>query len=144
MSVLPRKGLLAIAAVVDVAMHSSGRPVSAKSLAERHRLPARHLEPVLQALVHNGILKGTRGPRGGYELAREQRRISAGEILLAVGTLDDGFEDILPESQVVRDAVLPVLAKAERAFIEALRTISIHDMAREIQHDGRSALSLRA
>jgi len=35
---------------------------------------------VLQALVRHGILKGTRGPRGGYELAREQRRITADDI----------------------------------------------------------------
>ena len=38
----------------------------AKALAERHKLPPRHLEPVLQALVHAGVLKGVRGPRGGY------------------------------------------------------------------------------
>ena len=56
MSLLPRKGLLAIAAVVDVALNGRDRPVSAKALAARHGLPPRHLEPVLQALVHDGIL----------------------------------------------------------------------------------------
>src|ERR1051326_8721851 len=79
MALLSRKGLLAIAAVIDVALHGKGRPVSAKALAARHALPARHLEPVLQALVRVGILKGIRGPRGGYELARERRRITAAE-----------------------------------------------------------------
>ena len=83
MALLSPKGLLAIAAVVDVALHGRGRPVSAKTLAARHALPARHLEPVLQALVRVGILKGIRGPRGGYELARERRRITADEILRA-------------------------------------------------------------
>ena len=66
-----------------------GRPVSAKALAARHALPPRHLEPVLQALVREGILKGIRGPRGGYELAREARRITADDILRAAGTVDD-------------------------------------------------------
>ena len=61
-----------------------------KALAARHSLPARHLEPVLQALVRMGILKGIRGPRGGYELARERRRITADEILRAAGTIEDG------------------------------------------------------
>lgn len=64
MTLLSRTGLLAIAAVIDVTPHGSGRPVSAKALAARHALPARHLEPVLQALVRMGILKGIRGPRG--------------------------------------------------------------------------------
>src|SRR5579883_2442154 len=69
MSLLPQKGLLAIAAVIDVAIYARGQPVAAKALASRHRLPPRHLEPVLQALVRQGVLKGVRGPRGGYELA---------------------------------------------------------------------------
>ena len=54
MTLLSRKGLLAIAAVIDVALYATGRPVSAKMLAARHALPARHLEPVLQALVRVG------------------------------------------------------------------------------------------
>src|ERR1700724_2426888 len=77
MPFLPRKGILAIAAVVDIALNDRERPVSAKTLAVRHGLPPRHLEPVLQALVRDGILKGTRGPRGGYALARESGRITA-------------------------------------------------------------------
>ena len=95
MLLLPRKGILAIAAVIDIALHARGRPVAAKALATRHRLPPRHLEPVLQALVRHGILKGIRGPRGGYELAREQRRITADDILRAAGTVDeiDGAAD---------------------------------------------------
>ena len=64
MSLLPRKGLLAIAAVIDVALNGCERPVSARKLAARHNLPPRHLEPVLQALVHEGIFNGIRGPRG--------------------------------------------------------------------------------
>jgi Rrf2 family transcriptional regulator, iron-sulfur cluster assembly transcription factor len=75
MPVLSRKGLLAIATVIDVALHAQGRPISAKTLAARHSLPPRHLESVLQALVREGILTGTRGPRGGYNLARERSKI---------------------------------------------------------------------
>src|SRR5688572_14286161 len=77
MPLLPRKGILAIAAVVDIAINANGRPVAAKLLASRHRLPPRHLEPVLQALVREGILRGVRGPRGGYQLARGDGDIAA-------------------------------------------------------------------
>ena len=90
MPLVPRKGLLAIAAVIDVAIHANSRPVSAKALAARHQLPPRHLEPVLQALVRDGILKGIRGPHGGYELGRERDRITADDILRAAITADDG------------------------------------------------------
>ena len=85
---LSRRSLLAIAAVVDIALHARPTPVAAKSLAARHNLPPRHLETVLQALVRLGILKGVRGPRGGYELARERRRITAGDIVRAAMSVD--------------------------------------------------------
>jgi hypothetical protein len=81
MNLLSRRSVLAIAAVIDVALHSLSAPVGAKVLAQRHKLPPRHLETLLQGLVHAKILKGVRGPRGGYELARERRRITVGEIV---------------------------------------------------------------
>ena len=69
MSLLPRKGLLAIAAVVDVALQTDERPISAKTLATRHGLPPRHLESVLQSL-------GARRHPQGHP--RPARRLRAG------------------------------------------------------------------
>ena len=61
MSLLPRKNILAIAAVIDIALNARDRPVAGKTMATRQGLAPRHLEPVLQALVREGILKGVRG-----------------------------------------------------------------------------------
>ena len=126
MSLVPRKGVLAIAAVIDVALNASSRPVSAKALAARHRLPPRHLEPVLQALVRDGILKGIRGPHGGYALARDRARISASDILRAATTVEDG-EPPLPHAN---DVVRPALAETERTVSVALGRINVDDMIR--------------
>ncbi len=128
MPLLPRKGALAIAAVIDIALNARGRPVAAKSLATRHRLPPRPLEPVLQALVHHGILRGTRGPRGGYELAREQRRITADDILRAAGTADD-MNGAPAGSTLLSKVVMPALGEAEHAFAAALARINVEDLA---------------
>src|ERR1041384_2484213 len=120
MPLLPRKGVLAITAVIDIALNARGRPVAAKALATRHRLPPRHLEPVLQALVRHGILKGIRGPRGGYEIAREQRRITVDDILRAAGTADEFEQTPHTESPLLSRVVMPALAQAEHAFSTAL------------------------
>jgi Rrf2 family protein len=133
MALLSRKGLLAIAAVIDVALHGKGRPVSAKALAVRHSLPARHLEPVLQALVREGILKGIRGPRGGYELARERKRITADEILRAAGTIEEDGEPLLNGQGLVNDVVRPAVVQAEKAFSIALGKINIEELARKAE-----------
>jgi Rrf2 family protein len=132
MPLLSRKGILAIAAVIDVALHAQGRPISAKTLAARHGLPPRHLESVLQALVREGILKGIRGPRGGYELAREQCRVTANDILRAAGTVDE-VEEQPANSELLNKVVLPALSTAEQEFGIALSRINLEDMARDAE-----------
>ncbi len=133
MPLMSRKGILAIAAVIDVAINSQMRPVSAKALASRHGLPPRHLEPVLQALVHEGILRGVRGPRGGYELGRDTEHITANEILRAARTVEDPVTSQLPGSDLVGDVVLPALAQAERAFASALSTIQLNELVKRAE-----------
>lgn len=133
MSLLPHKGLLAIAAVVDVALNARERPVSARKLAARHNLPPRHLEPVLQALVHEGIFHGIRGPRGGYELAREQGQITVADILRAAGTVDQDANGNPKGSRILNELVLPALSDAERAFTTALAQLSIEDLTRRAE-----------
>jgi Rrf2 family transcriptional regulator, iron-sulfur cluster assembly transcription factor len=134
MTLLSRKSLLAIAAVIDVAIYGNGRPVSAKALAARHELPARHLEPVLQALVRVGILKGIRGPRGGYELARERRRITADDILRAAGTIEDASDPVAAAgSTLLKQVVIPAVEQAERAFSLTLGRINLDDLVRKAE-----------
>ena len=132
MSLLPRKGLLAIAAVIDVALNARDRPVSARKLAARHNLPPRHLEPVLQALVHEGIFHGVRGPRGGYALARERERITVADVLRVAGSDDEALGGA-KGSRILDEVVLPALNEAERRFIAALAQLSIADLARRAE-----------
>ncbi len=137
MARLSEKSLLAVAAIVDIAIHSRGQPVAAKALAERHNLPPRHLEPVLQALVHAGILKGVRGPRGGYELARERRRISVAEIArVAEATAAENATHI---PTLVEKIVQPAVASAEQSFEVALSAVSIDELCRAAEKQGIEA-----
>jgi DNA-binding IscR family transcriptional regulator len=64
MNLLSRRSLLAIATVVDVASQAEATRASSKAISSRHKLPPRHLETLLQGLVHAKIPKGVRGPKG--------------------------------------------------------------------------------
>jgi Rrf2 family protein len=134
MLLLSRRSLLAIAAVVDIALHARPSPVSARALAARHNLPPRHLETILQALVRQGILKGLRGPRGGYEVARERRRITAGEIVRAAMTAagEDGLAP-LPQSKLVDLVVEPAVRQATSAFLKELDRVTVDDLCRQAE-----------
>ena len=139
MPLVSRRDTLAIAAVIDIAINARSRPVAAKALAARHKLPPRHLEPVLQALVHAGILKGVRGPRGGYELARERRRISVDDIVKAANSIEDETAHALPASRLLKQVVVPAVAQAEKAFSGALARITIEDLVRRSETSDDSA-----
>jgi Rrf2 family protein len=136
MILLSRRSLLAIAAVVDIAIHARPTPVAAKFLASRHSLPPRHLETVLQQLVRAGILKGVRGPRGGYELAKERRRITAGDIVRAA--MSDGAEEgglPAPESALVDRVIGPTVRVAGETFLAKLDEVTVEDLCRQAENE---------
>jgi Rrf2 family protein len=130
MALLPKRGFLAVAAVLDIALQGRDSLVSSKTLAARHSLPPRNLEPILQALVSDGILKGVRGPRGGYYLARHRDEITVGDVLRAAGTLDDEADLHMLKSGLVNVVIRPAVAKAEKTFATALSNITIEHLAR--------------
>jgi len=83
--------------------------------------------------VHEGIFHGIRGPRGGYELARERRRVTVADILRAAGTVDDAENGNAKHSRILNDIVLPAVADAERAFTAALTQLSLEDLTRRAE-----------
>jgi len=129
MNFLSKRSLLGIAAVADVALYARPSPVAAKALAARHHLPPRHLETLLQGLVQANILKGVRGPRGGYELARERRKITVGEIVRTVMAMSAAdAEESGASSKLVKKVIEPSVRKAGESFLANLDAITIEDL----------------
>lgn len=63
-------------------------PVSLVDLADRNNLSRQYLEKLFTRLRNAGLVTGTRGPGGGYRLARPPQQISVGEVLSAVDRVD--------------------------------------------------------
>ena len=127
---LTKKLIFAIDAVVDIAYNASNSPVQSKEIAQRQGIPCRYLEHVLQNLVKSGVLRGVRGPRGGYCLARERRLISLGEITRIVDKME-GTADPLEEpggSELGRAVLYPLWLELQEAAIQHLDAISIEDL----------------
>lgn len=125
MKLLPRPALYALMATLDVSIHARGQPVSSKELAARHNLPPRRLETLLQALVRAGILKSLRGPAGGYELARERRRLSVGEIVRVALRAEEDCEQAPPLLAAVLE---PLAAQAEESALSHLDEFTLEEL----------------
>ncbi len=74
------------------------------------------------------ILKGVRGPRGGYELARERRRISAAEVVRAVMADPAGDTEETQDSRFIDLVVGPIVERAGQAFLTELEAVTIDDI----------------
>jgi Rrf2 family iron-sulfur cluster assembly transcriptional regulator len=81
---LSTKGRYAVMAMVDLAGHSNGAPVSLAEIAERQEISLSYLEQLFAKLRHAGLVKSVRGPGGGYLLGREREETRIADIILAV------------------------------------------------------------
>jgi Rrf2 family protein len=133
-----KKMLFAIEAVLDIAYHAGGEPVQSREITRRQGIPKRYLEQTLQQLVRAGLLAGVRGPRGGYRLARERRRISVGEIVRVVQQLELGEEtpEELPASILGRDVIRPLWSDLQEEMMKRLDEISIDELCLKAHRSG--------
>lgn len=123
---LSRKTLLALEAVIDIAFKPRAEPVQAKEITARQGVPQRYLEQVMQQLVRAGILKGVRGPRGGYRLAKERRRISVGDIVRVAESLEDETaEEAPPQSDIGQSVVAPFVQSLHDEVMAKLDSVTI-------------------
>ena len=83
---LTTKGRFAVTAMIDVAMHCAGGPVTLGGVSERQKISLSYLEQLFGKLRRHGIVESVRGPGGGYNLARPADSLSVADIILAVDT----------------------------------------------------------
>lgn len=134
---LSRKTLLALEAVIDIAFNARPEPVQAKEITARQGVPQRYLEQVMQQLVRAGILKGVRGPRGGYRLAKERRRISVGDIVRVAESIEDeNGEDLDPRSELGNRIVTPLVQSLQEEVMARLDAITIEDLCQRARSEG--------
>ncbi len=127
---LSKKMLFAIEAVLDIAYHAGAGPVQSREITRRQGIPRRYLEQALQHLVRKGILLGVRGPRGGYRLARERRRISIGDIVRVVREMESSnnlIEDT-PGSALGHEVVRPLWLELQNDLMDRLDGMSVDDL----------------
>lgn len=81
---LSNKGRYGVQAIFDIAFHNLGKPTQVRTIAERQAIPPRFLEQIFQDLKRAGLVSSKRGPRGGYQLAKEPDEIRVGDIIRAL------------------------------------------------------------
>jgi Rrf2 family iron-sulfur cluster assembly transcriptional regulator len=78
------KSRYAVNALVDLALREPAGPVSLASICQRQRVSLSYLEQLFGRMKRDGLVHSTRGPGGGYALARSAASITVEDIVAAV------------------------------------------------------------
>ena len=78
------KGRYAVSALIEIALNEVKGPVTLSELATIQGISLSYAEQLFAGLRKQGLVKGTRGPGGGFKLARRPEEITIGEIIRAV------------------------------------------------------------
>jgi Rrf2 family iron-sulfur cluster assembly transcriptional regulator len=81
---LTTKGRYAVTAMLDLAIHSSGSPITLADISQRQGISLSYLEQLFSRLRKQGLVDSTRGPGGGYRLGKAVGEIAVADVITAV------------------------------------------------------------
>jgi Rrf2 family cysteine metabolism transcriptional repressor len=128
---LSTRGQYGARALLDIALHYDGNPVLLKDIAKRQAISAQYLEHLVSPLIKAGIVRSTRGARGGVTLAKPPKEIRLSQVIqilegstAPVECVDD--PKVCPRSDfcVTRD----VWKEMKRAMIQVLESTTLQDL----------------
>ena len=81
---LTTKSRYAVTAMLDIASHNTGRPISLPEISHRQNISLSYLEQLFSRLKKSGLVDSIKGPGGGYMLSKDANEIVISEVIQAV------------------------------------------------------------
>jgi len=78
---LSTRGRYGTRALLELALHQGETPVLLRDIAERQQISLSYLEHLITPLIAGGIVRSTKGPRGGVSLAKAPEEIKLSEVI---------------------------------------------------------------
>lgn len=122
---LSNKTIYGIKALLEIALHN-GSEVSSAEIAAAQKVPAKFLEQIMAILKRNKLVVSSRGPSGGYLLAKKPKEIT----LFDVVELLDGAITLTANLKKGNN-LLAVMQQIENKLVHELKNVTLEDLAEE-------------
>ena len=125
------KGRYGTRAMVDIGENYGKGPVSLRKLAERQCISMKYMEQIIPLLKTSGLIRSSRGARGGYVLAKEPRKISLHDIVQALEgswSLVDCLDDDTLCNRAEECATCEIWHDIQEAIYRILDSTTLADM----------------
>lgn len=137
------RGKVAVSAMTDLALHQRMKPVSLTTISQRQGTSLSYLEQLFSALRRAGLVESTRGPGGGYALARRAEQIAVAEIILAVENMDvDDYQPLTaPQVAQLKAMTGELWVSFNARVLEYLQSVSLKDLMEQAQAQAQGVVT---
>ncbi len=127
---LSTKSRYAVTAMLDLALNGSSGPMTLADISENQGVSLSYLEQLFASLRAKGLVRGVRGPGGGYYLGRESDQISVADIICAV---DEWVEYTRSKGRTVTNELYHASTRAlwddlSQQIFDFVADITLHDL----------------
>ena len=131
---LTTKGRFAVTAMIDLGLRQNSGPVTLAAISQRQQISLSYLEQLFGKLRRHELVESTRGPGGGYSLARSPAQITVADIILSVdepidATQCGGKENCLGEGS--RGMTHDLWASLNVRMVEFLDSVSLQKLVED-------------
>ena len=127
------KGRYGLRTLMDIAVHQANGPVNLHDIAERQGISSKYLWQIVNLLKTAGLVRGMRGPKGGYVLLRTPEAISLLDVIQILEgpiSLVECVDDPTYCSRVRNCVAHSVWSEVSQAVREALARVSLAEILR--------------
>lgn len=127
---LTTKGRFAVTAMIDLGLRQHRGPVTLAGISQRQRISLSYLEQLFAKLRRHQLVESTRGPGGGYRLAKPMELVTVADIIFAVDEPMDTPHLSNKENgdNEQRCTTLELWTSLNRQMIDFLDSVSLGDL----------------
>ena len=117
--------------ILELARRERGVPIQVSEISRWQNIPVKYLEQLIRTLKEAGLVKSTRGARGGHQLNQSPEHITVGQIVRLFEGQTDLVECVSAPAKcdmAVECLVRSVWIEATEALYERLDAVSIADL----------------
>ena len=129
------KGLYGLLAMGELVQNfKTNRPIQVKDIARRQKIPEEYLGQIMVLLKRANLVRGTRGPGGGYQLGRSPESITVGQVVKCLEgrplAFDSKGQKNSSAQSVIERRLMETWEKAIEASEKVLEEVTLADLCK--------------
>ncbi len=120
-----------VRAMLELAANQSKEPLRIKTIAHRQGISVKYLEQLMAMLKSAGFVRGIRGSRGGYILAKPANQIKLSDVFEALEGPVTTVECLENENYCARVAdclTRQLWVEVQQAIMNVLQSVTLQDL----------------